>query len=505
MSSLKISTDSIKMTEKLAAELRQATRDNPSQTFAVLSKGQPAYQFGSTSYSTGASDEVVAMTWEEAQAVNAPVLTALRAPALAPPVSADVRPPEDRYLALKSKQFAILTPPNTHIGRVQIHAGLRGDARSLYGFNGFVVRLGTRSTSLEFNKADLDMGQTELPNKASTALSFHRTSYSLEVVSLTPSDARSIWFEKFASHLSTKTVDLYCWQGSLLKDQLKKFVHHKNEVNALTAATLVLKQHADFEGTAIVFSYAPRTVANDLRSHWKLAQALGTEMFAYLLECILKDLETSIAAKKTPKTAMLEAACDLLVANLKRGDHHAIIHNDHRALEEKIKKVSQLLYPVENKADDINVSLFGLKCGLAYSAVVNVAADAALKNEGHRRVLLGIIKIFGEALSAGSKKVPIVGDTVASGADATNDLVLNFINDKLKKHDKTVGMINEAIKSFNVDVLRNARAQFILRLDGGELTPEKVTEELAKSFIDQATLALSHTLPEGVTFKEQAT
>lgn len=180
------------------------------------------------------------MTWDEAQRVRAPILTAKNAPEDA---AEEEAAPEDAAQFdqhPESKWFPVLAPPNTTIIKPLLHNGLRGKARSLYGFKGFGVRVGTTSTSIAFQKTDLTREQINLLDEAIRArhhnLKLDRTAYKLEIISLTPDDARSQWFEKLAPVLRTIKVDLECWQGDRrIKDQLRKFKPHKKKVDALTS------------------------------------------------------------------------------------------------------------------------------------------------------------------------------------------------------------------------------------------------------------------------------
>lgn len=438
---------------------------------------------------------LVAMTYNEATEVGAPILIALTPPSRMPspvPSLPAITYPEDCFPALPNKKFDVLEPdPLPEIKPVTLKRGGRGYARGVISAaSGFTLRASTTSTTLKVShEANDRIGQDTLneigqecvaQGQRMEPIDFHvydtRNNYVFELLALVPDDAKSRWMADIAAEiLAKRTVKVYYHRNhNALSATGYKFVHEHQDVCALTEAVLVSRQWNDLLGATTLFSYEPGTVVADLRTNPRYSKFIGPEFQLHFIRCIVNEIRKCIVPKSPIDGTLTQSLRDLLVARYKQNDKFVLFAKDSDSFDSKLGAVSKGLVDAQSTTQVESLPLLLVKKAVIYAAIVGITTDKAKANDTHRKYTTGALQTaLGTLSNVGGSVAPVGGPAITALGNATTALVMTFLNagipDFFQERMRDVG------QRFETDVYQPALKGFVMTAKHKKQTSDDIS------------------------------
>ena len=319
--------ETIKITRALADAARSIARNDeedarerrqegttPHLELAVIVKARPGFMFGTFKESGSPNDyELVAMTLVEAQAYTAHVLSAAPIPSIAvatnPPAPAPFVCPGRNQKLIYSQKLAVCVPfdqaPN---GVLLVEKGLDHHVREIWDPHK-IIRLSTITASdharikLDSQTIKSKLGhwglqaeiagfETWLNERFPSSSSTH----TIDIARILTSDIANRFFCILVQFFLNQELDIYSWTNSNpfsnLGHRMNPSQGKKKTVTGITLVVLIQRRYHSKYGVATAFSFAPSTVARQIREQ-RLGDLIGTSYTVKLL------IAFSISCSKT--------------------------------------------------------------------------------------------------------------------------------------------------------------------------------------------------------------
>lgn len=278
---------------------------------------------------------------------------------------------------------------------------------------------------------------------------------------------------------------------------LRRSAFQIDKISALTATFLVLHLHDNRDAMLRVFNFRPEIIAWDICHSLDLALFIGEDRAQQLLQALFDQFH----GLQRCELESLRAACFLLVAVARSREGPS---SSTRRLSDHSSRLSMHLsrtvkFMPQGYTEDVN--LHGVRCGLAYAAVVALNHQKQVDTTSKHRDAQANSGATAAMAGAAALAAPVGPLAVSRAVEATTNRLaspwLRGLEKRQETHSEAVKAVSQLFNAKVLgDVVNSGQPQHVLEAGIPPLSPQEVYQ-----FRKTAASVLKRVIPPSVTLE----